>query len=309
MADFSPPWGRAGGVNRSPSVDEQNDGFACGSADLTLFNRLIGRIEAELESVQTEGGIAGSEEDDTTVLQAIQAMISAATGGGDTSQFVLFSQAQARLPIFPEVTTNSGVIDVISPGTGQVRVPAGAVVLHRGIRTFTSVQVDLATTASKIYHLRWTPTGGASGTFVLKDLADVAYNPTAAAETNTAFDSAYDDMLVARVITNASNIPTITKLMNKDRPTLSGETAITDNNPYENDKTPSQIASGTVVSINWGRKPRAAIGAMTDVDGSAAGVVEFNLGMRVDSRYQARAFYQYNGPNLVGAAFSYEVWA
>lgn len=90
MADFSPPFGSVGGVNRSPTVDEQNDGFSCGDADLTLFNRLFGRIEAEMKAVQDAGGIAGSEGDDTTVLQAIQALIAAATGGGDTSQYVLF---------------------------------------------------------------------------------------------------------------------------------------------------------------------------------------------------------------------------
>lgn len=217
MADFDPPFASVGGVNRSPTTDEQSDGFQCGDADLTLFNRLFGRVEAELKAIQDEGGIAGSESDDTTVLQAIQAMISAATGGGDTSQFVLFSQAQARLPIFPEVTTNSGVIAITAPSTGTIRVPAGAVILHRGIRTYPTVEVDLPTVASKTYHLRWTPTGGAAGTFVLKDLADVTYNPTVAAETNAAFDSSYDDMLVARIVTNSSNVAAITTLKNVAR--------------------------------------------------------------------------------------------
>jgi hypothetical protein len=217
MADFDPPFSSVGGANRSPTTDEQADGFSCGSADLTLFNRLFGRIEAELKAIQDEGGVAGTEEDDTTVLQAIQAMIAAATGGGDTSQFVLFSQAQARLPIFPEVTTNNGVIAVTSPGTGQARVPANAVILHRGIRTYTTVQVDFNTEVSKTYHLRWSPTGGANGTFVLKDIADVSYNPTVAIESNSAFDSNYDDVLIARIITNSSNVLTITNLANKAR--------------------------------------------------------------------------------------------
>ena len=261
--------------------------------------------QREIMAVITAAGISGSSEDLTQLLQAIQQLISTATGGGDTSNFVLMPAARARLPIFPEVLTADGRIPVTSPSTGQVRVPAGYDFLHRGIFAVTTVQTDFATVASKTYHLRWSPVGG----FALKDLADVSYNPTALAETNTVFDSVYDDMLVARVITNASNVSTIANLTNKDRPVLSGETAITDNNPYENDKTPSQITGGTVVPINWARKPRAAISAMTDVDGSAASVLEFNLGMRVDSRYQARAFYQYNGPSLVGAAFSYEVWA
>lgn len=213
MAKFSPPWASVGGVTRSPTVDEQNDGFPCGPLDLDLWNRLIQRYDAELQAILDEGGITGTEEDDTGVLQAIQAMIAAATGGGDTSQFVLFSQAQARLPIFPEVTTNNGVINVTDLGTGNIRIPASATILHRGIRTYTTVQTDLATVLSKTYHLRWNPTDG----FALKDLADTGYNPTVAAETNAAFDSTYDDMLVARIVTNSSNVPTITNLINKAR--------------------------------------------------------------------------------------------
>ena len=52
--------------------------------------------------------------------------------------------------------------------------------------------------------------------FALKDLGDVAYNPAALAEDNPAFDSTYDDMLVARIVTDASNVATITNLANKD---------------------------------------------------------------------------------------------
>ncbi|UNK39398.1 hypothetical protein MNR02_06735 [Shinella sp. H4-D48] len=247
MADFTPPFSSVGGVNRSPSVDEQADGFTCGPADLTLFNRLFGRIEAELKAIQDEGGIAGTEEDDTTVLQAIQAMIAAATGGGDTSQFVLFSQAQARLPIFPEVTTNNGVIAVTDLGTGNIRIPASATILHRGIRTYTTVQTDLATVLSKMYHLRWSPTGG----FVLKDLADTGYNPTVAAESNAAFDSTHDDMLVARIQTNSSNVPTITNLTNKN--TLRAQ-VVTSNFGFP------QTGNGATTSVsfpalNWSRSP------------------------------------------------------
>jgi hypothetical protein len=248
MADFDPPWSSVGGVNRSPTTNEQSDGFQCGDADLTLFNRLFGRIEAELKAVQDAGGITGTEGDDTTVLQAINALISAATGGGDVSQFVLFSQAQARLPIFPEVTTNGGVIAVTSPSTGTIRVPASATILHRGIRTYTTAQTDFATTASKTYHLRWNPTDG----FSLKDLADTGYNPTVSAETNAAFDSSYDDMLVARVVTNSSNVPTITNLKNKavlaDSLTLVGS-AVANNGGNE-----SRFAFASA-NYNWARTP------------------------------------------------------
>lgn len=304
MAKFSPPWASVGGVTRSPTVDEQNDGFPCGELDLDLWNRLIQRYDAELQAILDEGGITGTEEDDTGVLQAIQAMIAAATGGGDTSQFVLFSQAQARLPIFPEVTTNNGVIAVTSPGTGQIRVPASAVILHRGIRTYTTVQTDFATVLSKTYHLRWNPTDG----FALKDLADTGYNPTVAAETNAAFDSTYDDMLVARIVTNSSNVPTITNLTNKDRFSLSGEVAITSVS-FQDSTAPSAITGGQTITINSARRCRAAIAAITDLDGSST-TIETSFGVVVDSRYSARAFFQLSGTTPTpGVYIGYEVWA
>jgi hypothetical protein len=292
MADFDPPFASSGGVNRSPTTDEQSDGFQCGAADLTLFNRLFGRIEAEMKAIQDAGGIAGTEGDDTTVLQAIEALISAATGGGDTSNFVLFSQAQARLPIFPEAQTSDGTITVTAPSTGTVRVPAGVTTVHRGIRTYVSAQTDFATAASKTYHLRWSPTGG----FVLKDLADITYNPTTAAETNTAFDSGYDDMLVARVITNSSNIATITNLKNKARLVQTGEElqAFT---TYQDELPPSGLTApdGAIVNINFARKPIATLTGFTDVtvqQGNDTATKEINIVVQSLSRYQVKAIYQ-----------------
>lgn len=247
MAKFEPPFG-TDGDNRLPTTDEQSDGFTCGSADRYLFTGLYRRIEAELKAIQDEGGIPGSDSDDTTVLQAIQAMIAAATGGGDTSQFVLFSQAQARLPIFPEIQTTDGRLNVTTPATGQVRVPAGGSILHRGIRTYATAQTDIATTASKIYHLRWSPTNG----FVLKDLSEVGYNPAALAENNAAFDSTYDDMLVARVVTNSSNVVTVTNLSNFDRLNFNGVIVGQNFSVVSNEL----IKSDYIQALNWSRVPK-----------------------------------------------------
>jgi hypothetical protein len=212
MALFLPPLGWDGDL-RAPTTDEQNEGFPCGPADRALFNRLINGIHAELGAVLSEAGITSAEGDDTTLLQAILALIEAATGGGDTSAYVTMTQARARLPIFPEVQHADGHLNITSPSTGQVRVPAGRTFLHRGIFPTTTVQTDLATTLSKTYHLRWNPTDG----FALKDLSDSGYNPSALAETNVAFDSTFDDMLVARVVTNSSNVPTVDNLINRTR--------------------------------------------------------------------------------------------
>ena len=309
MAKFDPPWGSVGGVVRSPTVDEHNDGFPCGGFTRPLVNRLFQRYDAELQAILDEGGITGTEEDDTGVLQAIQAMIAAATGGGDTSQFVLFSQAQARLPIFPEVTTNNGVIAVTDLGTGNIRIPASATILHRGIRTYTTVQTDLATVLSKTYHLRWNPTTG----FALKDLSDTGYNPTVAAETNAAFDSTYDDMLVARIVTNSSNVPTITNLTNKARLETSGEFLLDAASVVHNDEVPAAtLGYGTNQSVNWARTPRTAIRSQTGFDTQQAGAPgnrSINWGVIPISRYQVRGFYSVTGNANLGLYLGWEAWA
>ena len=248
MADFSPPFGSDGGANRSPTTDEQAGGFECGAADKDLFNRLFGRVEAELKAIQDAGGIAGSENDDTTVLQAIQALIASATGGGSTDGYILFSQAQARMPIFPEVQTDGGVIGITSPSAGAIQVPAGSQILHRGIGLYTTSQQNIATLASKTYHLRWNKDDG----FALKDLSDTfGYNQAALAEDHVNFDSGYDDMLVARIVTNSSNVASIVHLVNKSILTVN---EILSQTAYNSDGLGSAWFE-FYKSINWARTP------------------------------------------------------
>ncbi|QIG67660.1 hypothetical protein EVB51_043 [Rhizobium phage RHph_Y17] len=250
MADFNPPWANAG-ERREPTTDEQDNGFGCGPASLPLFNWQFWSIQSELNKIITAAGLTPSNADMTQVWQAIQIMIDASTGGGDPSGYLTMLQARARLPIFPEVLNATGHFGVVSPGTGQVRVPSGVNFQHRGIYPVTTVQTDLATDPSKIYHLRWNPTDG----FALKDLASLVYNPTAAAETDSRFDTTYDDMLVARVVTNSSNVPTITNLINRDR--------IHDN--YTDIAAPTSLigANGAnrtaVVTFNYARTPKTSV--------------------------------------------------
>jgi hypothetical protein len=247
---YNAPFGSAD--PNAPFVDRNTPGAVSGSR---VPAAAIEDPQREIMAVIAAGGITPSDADLTQLLQAIQQLISAATGGGDTSNFVLMPQARARLPIFPEVLRSDGMIPVISPSTGQVRVPAGVDFLHRGIFTVTTVQTDFATAASKIYHLRWAPTGG----FVLKDLADPAYNPGALVETSAVFDSTYDDMLVARVVTSAGNAPTVTNLINKDR--LSS--LILQNQTITRVCTSigHWVAAFSPIAINWARTPQAS-GAM-----------------------------------------------
>jgi hypothetical protein len=183
-----------------------------------------------------------------TVLQAIQVIIGAAVGDTDLADLISFTQAQARLPIFPEVQTSDNKITVTAPATGTIRIPASVSILHRGIKIYSTALEDIATSPSKVYHLRWNPTDG----FSLNDLADVAYNPTVAAETNAAFDSTYDNMLVSRIVTNVSNVATITNLANAAQ--LTGQYAKS-SKEQQSGGTWSGLPSLTATT-DWARTPR-----------------------------------------------------
>lgn len=204
---YNQPFGSAD--PNAPYVDRNTPGAISGSR---VPAKAVEMPQREIVSVITAAGLPPTNDDPTQLLQAIQWLIAQVTGEGDTEDFVLMTQARNKLPIFPETVASDGLIPVFSPANGTVRIPAGYDFIHRGIFTVTTVQTDLPTSASKTFHVRWTPSG-----FVIKDLADTGYNPGGALdEANPAFDSKYDDMLLAKVVTNASNVPTVTPLANKN---------------------------------------------------------------------------------------------
>lgn len=172
--------------------------------------------------------------------------------------------ARQRIPLFPEVQTVTGKMGVVSPGTGSVVVPNGVAFLHRGIfldntDNYSAPQKTFATVANKTYHLRWTPLGG----FALKDLADGTYNPSVAPETDIIFDSTYDDMLIARVVTNGANVATVTDLANRER--LAATFNLTGAPVATNPGARSYSFTGTG-TLGWGRTPK-----MTSFDGQVCG--------------------------------------
>lgn len=250
MANFTTPFGAAA-QKRLPTTTEKQEGFLCGPADRALFVGLFNRLESELGDLMSYAGVTGTDSDNTQVRQAILALISAATGGNPAG-YVLMTQARARLPIFPETLTVDGKIICTSPATGTVRLPGGVSFLHRGIFTVTTAQTDFATAASKTYHLRWDATNG----FRLLDLANVVYNSTAAAEISGLFDSTYDDMLLARVVTNSSNVPTITNLSNKAQLRLL--TNINESFTRISQAQGGLAAPFTPVDLNWSRTPQVS---------------------------------------------------
>lgn len=173
----------------------------------------------EILAVIESAGITPSNGDLTQLLQAIGLMIATAIeglepgegGGGTPASFLLN-------PVYPHVTVNGGLISCPS-SSGQVQVAAGQTFIHRGGVLYNSTSTDVGartftTVASKTYHLRWRYNAGAPA-FVLCDLADAGYNPGALAETHPSFDSSFDDMLIARVVTDAANNPTVTALLNR----------------------------------------------------------------------------------------------
>lgn len=256
MADFDLPFANDSDARRYPTSQDQQEGFICGPADRALFNGLFHRIESELGAVIAAAGIIPSDADMTQVLQAIQGLIDAATGGNPAG-YILMDQARARLPIFPDVQNTDGRIVITSPANGQVRLPGGVSFNHRGIFQVTTAQTDYNTDPSKTYHLRWNKVDG----FVLKDIADAIYNPSALSELNRAFDSTFDDMLIARIITNSSNIPTIANLANKAHlwELLTKLTMETGTGAGEG----SGIIWGSLprltVPLNWARTPKVSI--------------------------------------------------
>lgn len=250
MADFSPPFAE-NGERREPTVDEQDGGFACGPADMLLFNWLFWSLQTEVVNVITAAGLAPSNESFTQLRDAINELISAATGGGDPSVYVTMAQARARLPIFPDVQTVTGKMGLITPALNQIRIPAGVTFRHRGIYELTTSQVDLALDSSKTYHIRWNPTDG----FTAKDVSNAVYNPGALVESNVAFDSSYDDMLVARAVVNSSGNVTVTNLINKDR--LFGHVVAVGSLQAASGANGARY--GFAATLDWARTPKSKV--------------------------------------------------
>lgn len=249
MADFDPPFADQG-ERRLPTTTEQQLGFPCGPASRELFNGLFWLLQGQIKDIASEAGVIPSQEGDITLLKrAVLALIDAATGGGTADNYILMDQARSRLPFYPDVQHETGHLGVLSPSTGAVRVPGGRTFLHRGILPVTTVQTDFVTDPSKTYHLRWNPTDG----FVLRDLASGTYNPGTLAETDKAFDSSYDDMLVARLVTNSSNVVTVTNLINKDR--LTGRLSLQGQNWRQGALVQERVGDFSG-SLNWARTPK-----------------------------------------------------
>ena len=123
---------------------------------------------------------------------------------GDLTQLLQSIQAAtsglALLPIHAQVEGNGGRLQMDGAGTGDRVISAGQTITWRGHLAYTIDDYTLGERTVNVpagtHHLRWSPGGG----FVLQSLADVAYNPTALGEESSAFDTAFDDVLLGRFV-------------------------------------------------------------------------------------------------------------
>lgn len=156
-------------------------------------------------------------------------------------------------PIYPKILTSdskmSHTIDV-----GQITIDSGIKFVWRGGVEYTvdNFTRTFITEANKTYHLRWQWNNN-SPQIVLKDLADTEYNPSALSEENTEFDTDFDDMLIARVVTDGSNNLTVTQLENQHQLWGNLSDAPTTNITNNEDNTARGEGSFT---FDWSRKPK-----------------------------------------------------
>ena len=130
----------------------------------------------------------------------------------------------------PEILTPSKILTVIG-SSGEVSLTSGQqFVIRDGFQVTVPSGVNFATGANKTFHLRYVFETGANASnmgnafyeekgildqsFYLADLSDPAYNSLYYTENNPVFDSQLDDMLIAKIVTDGGNNPTVTALIN-----------------------------------------------------------------------------------------------
>lgn len=215
-----------------------------------------------------------------------------------------------RLPIFPEIDTVSNTLAITAAG-GQIVIDAAQQWRHRGHRIINTSDTLLAartfaTAANKAYLLRGAVAAGA----VSYSLVDVT--AAGAGELAESYDSTFDDMLIAKITTNGANAATVVALKNKHRLEAQGELLFSDVAWAGDLVAPSAMLHGTVLTQNWGRRPKAAMAMMTSISTKATsdtlGTQQINVGINVRSRYQALVTYQKTETPQSGYV-SYEMWA
>lgn len=234
-------------------------------------------------------GISEDNADDDMLLKAIQA----ASAGLVTEAALL-----ANMPVHSLVGA-AGTIAYTS-GSGTIIVSTGQTITRRGVKVYNLDNLSLAnrtfvTLANKTYHLRWyapgvgraTPASSwPAGRLYLEDIADPTYNPSVVAEANAAFDSTFDNVILARVVTDGANALTVTALINK--PELGAYLSVSGASGAMSSNLNS-IYTGAV-SYNWGRAPLVTALEGAHVIGGATALEYGNItALNFATRYGASA--------------------
>lgn len=242
--DYVQPYGEG-----DPNASYKDRDSAAGEPGSRVPALAIEMPQREIKTVLLAAGLVPDRTDPTQLNEAIDAKIALATGGGENPLNDLLDLLRARLLFYPEILTSDGQFNLVVPSTGTVRVPAGIVILHRGVFPITTAQQDFTTVANKTYHLRYRFTGTPGWSLV--DVSDSVYNPSALAETATGFDTGYDDMISHKVVTSPSNVATITPLVNRHR--LMDYRDVT----LSYGSTPANaMTAAFAASFNWARTPK-----------------------------------------------------
>ena len=75
MADYSTPFADSNNDKRFPTATEIANGYGCGPLDKKLFDMLMHQLHAELGEVISFGGVTHTNDRNTLVREAIQAML------------------------------------------------------------------------------------------------------------------------------------------------------------------------------------------------------------------------------------------
>ena len=162
--------------------------------------------------------------------------------------------------IFPEIETADAKLLITDNADGTLTIDAAQTWLWRGVFRFSSDDINLAgrtvtTVANKTYHVRWHAPGTGTAALIetypygrieLVDMTGVS--PT---EGDPSYDTTYDNMLVARIVTDGANASTITTFIN--RASLSFSSFLSVGPGYIGN---SAFRSVFTATLNWARTPK-----------------------------------------------------
>jgi len=225
---------------------------------------------------------------------------------------------------YPEILTTNNIFSITDNSNGTITINSNQEFFVQDVKLNTSRWGDSERTfsvnASTTYHLRFSLNGKQINNFTPKrlsfyivDVSDTNYNPNGVDETDTQFDTKYDDMLIAKITTDSNNAITIVNLKNKKHLISEGFVNISSSDySYEDGTAPDDIKNALAVNVNWSRKGIFSSEAFTDsisVNEGGSAQYEFNFGGVFKNRYKIFCFYQRSDNTSDGMTIKYNLEA